>query len=350
VSGVEQIMPSIDIRRLSRPDLSGDHLNGQRFKVGQEEYMLGGTLGNGAIGVVRRATRIKNDRIYAIKFLAPEPAYIEMGSIESVEGIYRRFKREGERGAKLDHSNLVEIITYQENDQGENFVDTTVKRPLSPFIIMEFIRGRTLETYLINSMREYPVGQLRINRETLHIACEIARAVVYLHAKSLTHRDVKPANIFLSRNPNGQLPKEVKLGDFGIVKWGDFKASISTGTLTVPGQQGLGTLKYMAPEQTINPESVDIKSDVYSLGVTLFELFTNQILADIHHVYQIHFLRRDRGHTLSRLHTLKINFPPELYQYEFLLEQIFDCFLSPSGRPTSTSLYKTLFRLLNNLE
>lgn len=84
------------------------------------------------------------------------------------------------------------------------------------------------------------------------------------------------------------------------MKWGDFQASISTGVLTVTAQQGLGTLKYMSPEQAIAPREVSYKSDIYSLGITLFELFTGQILQSPHHVFEVVNARLSRGSTASR--------------------------------------------------
>jgi eukaryotic-like serine/threonine-protein kinase len=107
----------------------------------------------------------------------------------------------------------------------------------------------------------------------LSIAACIAQALQYLHQKKLVHRDVKPANIFIPESSGAGLQPLAKLGDFGIMKWGDFQASISTGTLTVTSQQGLGTLKYMSPEQAIAPpREVTVRSDIYSFGIALFRI------------------------------------------------------------------------------
>jgi len=84
------------------------------------------------------------------------------------------------------------------------------------------------------------------------------------------------------------------------MKWGDFHASVSTGLLTVTTQKGLGTLKYMSPEAAVRPKDVTVRADVYSFGVTLFELFTAQILASAHHVFEIMNARLSHGTTQCR--------------------------------------------------
>ena len=91
-----------------------------------------------------------------------------------------------------------------------------------------------------------------------------------------------------------------RLGYFGIVKWGDFHASLTTGALTATSQRGLGTMKYMSPEQAVAPKNVGVKSDIYSLGITLFEIFAGRILASPHHVFEIMSARLLRGTTVGR--------------------------------------------------
>ena len=94
----------------------------------------------------------------------------------------------------------------------------------------------------------------------------------------------------------------IKLGDFGIVKWGDFHAALATGTLTTTHQQGLGTLKYMSPEQAIKPRDVTARSDIFSLGITLYEVFTGSILASPHHVFQLMNARADERLSFHKAH------------------------------------------------
>jgi serine/threonine protein kinase len=115
------------------------------------------------------------------------------------------------------------------------------------------------------------------------------------------------------------------------MKWGDFQASISTGTLTVTSQQGLGTLKYMSPEQAISPKEVTVRSDLYSLGITLFELFTGQILPSPHHVFEILNARLSRGTTASRYLAMGYHISDH---DSAIAELVLDMHLRPSGRPS----------------
>ena len=267
---------------------------GSIFEVNGDEYELGGDLGDGAVGVVRKAIRIRDNKNFAIKFLAPDPKYIEVANFADVSF---RFQREGEKGAKLDHDHLLKVYAFCENKDGCCFVET--KYPTNPFILMERVYGKPLESY-IRKVSSREKREFTINQKRLHVAIQIVNAIAELHSMRLIHRDIKPANIFVFKNPNGHKFPLVKIGDFGIVKWGDFHSALSTGVFTATNQKGLGTLKYMSPEQAINPKSVTNRSDIYSLGITLFELFSGQILASPHHVFEIMNARLLRGTTLSR--------------------------------------------------
>ena len=310
---------------------------GLEFTAGKHRFMLAGALGTGAIGVVRKARNLDTDALVAVKFLAPEMKYIEASSFED---ILLRFRREGERGPSLDHERLVSIYDYEENEDGCRFEGN---RPMNPFLVMEYVHGRTLEHYI---MKQEPKKVLSVTPQTLHIAYALTSALVYLHESKIIHRDVKPANVFVSKETQPALLNVTKLGDFGVVKWGDFKASLTTGTLTVAGAQGLGTLKYMSPEQAMEPRGVTVRSDMYSLGITLFELFTNQILPNVFHVINLSRLRYERGgSTLSKLYRLGLGIIPG--EYEALFSNILNCFLdAPSSRPSSLQMAATLKALL----
>lgn len=297
---------------------------GQRFTIADRTYELLGKLGDGAAGLVRKARALRDaSSLVAVKFLAPDPKYIEPSSFEDVA---RRFKREGERGTHLNHDHLLKILAYSDNIKGSAFQTRT---PSNPFLVMEYLDGRTLESY-IRSTPESERGILAVNQPRLNIAIQITHALEYLKNRRLVHRDVKPANIFLRRvaRPARWI---AKLGDFGVMKWGDFHAALATGTLTVTAQKGLGTLKYMSPEQAVRPNAVTIRSDIWSLGITLFELFTGQILASPHHVYELQAVRRGRGTTWSRFNTMGYRLYSE---NEPLAELLLDMFLAPEGRPT----------------
>jgi serine/threonine-protein kinase len=198
---------------------------------------------------------------------------------------------------------------------------------------MEYIRGRTLES-LIRNM-QYNRAGIYYNKQTLAIALNISDALEYLHGLKIIHRDVKPANIFLSTNSLGKVPSVIKLGDFGVTKWGDFRAAYATGVLTVSHQQGLGTLKYMSPEQSVKPRDVTVRSDMFSFGITLYELFTGKPLPSPHHVFQIMLARNSRGWVGAKLLGLGIQCTP-FGDEEKLFELILDMFLQGAqGRPSS---------------
>ncbi|MGE0127904.1 MAG: serine/threonine protein kinase [Blastocatellales bacterium] len=297
----------------------------QIFTVGKEEYRLGGELGDGAVGLVRKAMRVKDGAPRAIKFLAPDSKYIDEAVFDDVAA---RFKREGERGAQLRHTHLITIYAYCENKDGVCF---ETREPKNPFLLMEHIQGKTLESF-IKKVVEEERKVFFINRQRLHIAIQIVAALEDLHRKKLIHRDIKPANIFLSRWADDEGHLLTKLGDFGVMKWGDFQASMSTGTLTVTSQKGLGTMKYMSPELAISPKDITVRSDIYSLGITLFELFSGQILLSAHHVYEIMNARLSRGTTASRYYTMGYNLRGE---DEGVADLLLDMFLrGVTGRPS----------------
>ena len=268
----------------------------QRFTVEGVSYVLQGKVGDGAAGIVRRATRYSDGAEFAVKFLAPDPKYLD---VEIFDDVAARFRREGERGARLSHPSLLRIHSYVPNDAGEAFSTGT---PQNPFILMEYVRGRTLESYIRERSKEEGVG-FAVDRERLVVALRVAEALRYLHRRALTHRDVKPANLFLCGRTISERSR-IKLGDFGIMKWGDFHGSLTTGSLTATTQRGLGTVKYMSPEQAIRPKDVTVRSDIYSFGITLFELFTSRILPSPHHVFQIMDARLRKGTTDSRYRDL----------------------------------------------
>jgi serine/threonine protein kinase len=301
---------------------------GQKFIAQDQRFEFLGKIGDGAVGLVRKAQNLSNGAIVAVKVLAPDPKYIDPAAFNDVE---ERFKREGSRGSRLRDDNLVDIIAYEENLNGISFDKARVK---NPFIVMEYVKGRTLESLIkkLGSRRTEVVPI--VTKQTLTIAHRIAKALEYLHEKKLVHRDVKPANVFLSSITWDSVPSIVKLGDFGVTKWGDFLANAASGSLTVTLQQGLGTLKYMSPEQAVRPKDVNVRSDMFSLGITLYELFTGQILQSPHHVFEIMSARTSRDSTIAKLYSLGVKCP---YECAALFELILDMFLaSPKGRPSST--------------
>jgi len=198
-------------------------------------YEIIAELGRGAMGTVYRARDPKIDRIVALKTITVA------GVRPADEEEYRqRFFREAQAAGKLSHSGLVTIFDVGEDEKSK-----------TPFIVMEFIEGKTLE--------ELGRGERLPTETALGLIQQIAEALDYAHGRKIIHRDIKPANIIVTGEGRA------KITDFGIAK-------LAMTQFTQPGQV-LGTPAYMAPEQ-LSGGAVDGRSDLFSLGVILYWLLT----------------------------------------------------------------------------
>jgi serine/threonine protein kinase len=195
-------------------------------------------LGRGAMGTVYRARDPKIERLVAIKTIRVFGA--RPGEDEDYR---RRFFREAQAAGKLSHPGIVTIY-----DVGEE--ETT----LTPYIVMEYIAGRTLESLLI--AQESPRPSVEVS---LDLVWQLAEALDYAHAQNIVHRDIKPANILVT--PEGR----AKITDFGV-------ARLTHSEITMQGQL-MGTPSYMSPEQ-LKGEAMDGRSDLFSLGIILYWLLT----------------------------------------------------------------------------
>ena len=204
------------------------------------------------MGVVYEAEDQKLGRSVAIKLL-PEATRQDPAALE-------RFWREARTASSLNHPGICTI--YELNESGEQ-----------PFIVMELLEGQSLDKLYYRRSMPYP--------RLLDLGVQLADALDAAHRKGILHRDIKPGNIFLS--PSGQ----VKILDFGLAKIEEGYAARGTGgdngnptlaephdLLTSPGA-AVGTIAYMSPEQA-RGEPLDPRSDVFSLGVVLYELATGQ--------------------------------------------------------------------------
>lgn len=207
-------------------------------------YVIERKLGDGAMGVVYYAKHNKVDREVAIKVLHAH--------LFANEGIHNRFKNEANALIKLTHPNVVKIFDYVEQ---ENFA----------CLIMEFINGYSLDDYIAKLTGPLP------SAKATSIICSVLDAVQYAHDNNIFHRDIKPANVMISRDGN-----DVRIMDFGIAKLTDTKNFKTTHANTQ-----LGTPFYMSPEQ-IKGLPFTKMSDIYSLGVTLFEMVTGK--CPYHHI------------------------------------------------------------------
>lgn len=198
-------------------------------------YRLEERVGHGGMAEVYRATDLLLSRAVAVKVLLPQFA--------SDEEFVERFRREAQAAASLSHPNVVNIFDVGE-DAGTHF------------IVMEYVRGRTLRAVLQER------GPLAVG-EALDIATQVAGALAAAHSQGLVHRDVKPANILIS------LSGQVKVTDFGIARAASESSLTQTGTV-------LGSVSYVSPEQARGDDVTGL-SDLYSLGATLYEMLTGQV-------------------------------------------------------------------------
>jgi serine/threonine protein kinase len=209
-----------------------------------EKYRLVERLGTGGMGTVYRATHLLIDRPVAIKVL--NPRFVED------EAAQARFRREARAAGRLQHSNAVAVTDFGSTSDG--FV----------YIVMELLEGRTLRDLLA---REAPLDTAR----AVSIMLQISAAVAAAHEAGIIHRDLKPANIFIVQRKDA--PPFVKVLDFGIAKLAaDTIDDDDPKTLTAVGVM-IGTPKYMSPEQC-DGGPLTPASDVYSLGIILYEMLT----------------------------------------------------------------------------
>ncbi|MGM9516599.1 serine/threonine-protein kinase [Roseateles sp. DB2] len=202
-------------------------------------YVLGDEIGRGAMAVVYKATDRGTGQQIAIKRLALQREF----SQEDLADVRARFMREARAAAHLQHPDILRVL-----DAGEADGDT--------WIAMEYVLGRDLSHFT-------RPGELLPVAEVLQLVVRLARALHYAHSHGVVHRDIKPANIMLDR-----VSHSVKLMDFGI-------ARIADGSRTRTGLV-LGTPSFMSPEQLAGLH-VDGRSDLYSLGVLLFQMLTGQL-------------------------------------------------------------------------
>ncbi|HEX5741009.1 MAG TPA: Stk1 family PASTA domain-containing Ser/Thr kinase [Pilimelia sp.] len=200
-------------------------------------YQVGELLGYGGMAEVHRGRDLRLGRDVAIKMLRHDLARDRT--------FQERFRREAQNAAALNHPAIVAVY-----DTGEDQAPTG---EILPFIVMEFVDGRTLKEVLAAEGRIMP-------RRALEIVADICAALEFSHRHGIIHRDIKPGNVMLTRS--GQ----VKVMDFGIARALASGATTMTQTSAV-----IGTAQYLSPEQA-RGESVDARSDVYAAGCVLFEL------------------------------------------------------------------------------
>jgi len=205
-------------------------------------YKIIEKLGGGGMGVVYKAMDTKLDRFVALKFL---PHHISHDEDEK-----KRFIREAKAASALDHSNICTIYDINETDPDPNKHGES-----QMFIAMAYYDGETLKKRVAD--KELTVDQI------LDITIQIARGLKKAHDNKIIHRDIKPANILITKG------NDAKIVDFGLAKLHGQTLLTKTGTT-------MGTVAYMSPEQ-VHGDEADHRSDIWSLGVVLYEMLTGQL-------------------------------------------------------------------------
>ncbi len=217
-----------------------DNKTSQQYKVGDlvgQTYELKELIGRGGMGVVYRAEHNIMHKQYAVKLLAPN---------QINDQTWRRFEVEGRALARLNHDNIVTIYNMG------------VDRSQFPFFVMDWLPGVSLADRIGQS------GALSVS-EVLSIFLQICAGLGSAHKNGIIHRDIKPANVMLVPTNDGL---KVKIVDFGMARLNTQQALTSAGEI-------FGSPLYMSPEQCLG-EAMDSRSDIYSLGCSLFECLTGK--------------------------------------------------------------------------
>ncbi len=235
----------------------------QGQKVGP--YLIVRQLGSGGMGTVYEAVHPVIERRVALKVLHPQLA--------RDLGVMKRFANEARAVNLIDHPGLVQISDFGQEPDG------------TAYIVMELLRGRTLARQV-----KAQGGRLQL-AEALQVGAQIAAALQAAHDKKVIHRDLKPENVMMVPDARSLLGTRVKILDFGIAKIAEEsqREQIQTRSGTL-----LGTPRYMSPEQCRAADKVTDRTDVYALGIMLFELlagrapFTGQSAFDVlaKHIYE----------------------------------------------------------------
>src|SRR5829696_7654872 len=209
------------------------------------KYRIDERLNEGGMGTVYRGTHVLMDKTVAIKVLRP--------SLAADEKIVARFSREARAASRISHPNALSVTDFGEDENG------------IVFLVMEFLSGRTLKQVIRD---DGPLPLLRV----VEITRQVGDALRAAHQQNVVHRDLKSDNIMLVDTMAGD---HAKVLDFGIAKINEPDGKRDAG-LTAPNLV-IGTPQYMSPEQCSQEGEIDARSDIYSLGVILYEMLVGHV-------------------------------------------------------------------------
>ncbi|HMJ55010.1 MAG TPA: protein kinase [Polyangiaceae bacterium] len=211
------------------------------------KYRVDRILGVGGMGVVVAAHHLRLDDLVAIKLLLPEA----LADADSV----RRFEREARAAVKIKSEHVARIIDVGTLDSG------------APFIVMEYLAGEDLADRIVRT------GPLSVE-DAIELIVQSCEAIAEAHALGIVHRDLKPANLFCVQGADGRT--SVKVLDFGISKL-THTGTASSGLGMTKTRAVMGSPYYMSPEQMESPRAVDARTDIWSLGVVLYQVLTGDV-------------------------------------------------------------------------
>src|SRR5450755_1323577 len=223
---------------------NGQEPEGAIARIGTivDKYTIVRILGRGGMGTVYEARHSRLARRVAIKFLLPDFA--------ANREVLRRFENEAKAAGGLEHPNLAAVTDFGRADDG------------SPYLVMEFLEGEDCAKLLSRQ------GSLGASRAA-NIVVQACRGLAVAHKATIVHRDLKPENLFVTDAGDGS--DLIKVLDFGIAKLRVADAGVVTGTGAT-----FGTAYYMSPEQARGAGEVDPRTDVWSMGVVLYELLSGR--------------------------------------------------------------------------